>query len=50
MIRSRLGMNKIARKLSEQESYYLADRHIVDGANKDSLAKLAQVIDVTESL
>ena len=50
MVRSRLGMDKIARKLSDQESYYLSDRHVVDGSHKDSLSKLAQVIDITESL
>jgi len=50
MVRSRLGMDKIARKLSEQESYYLADRHVVESSNKDALTKLAQVIEVTESL
>ena len=50
MVRSRLGMDKIARNLSDQESYYLADRHVVDGTNKDTLTKLAQVIDITESL
>lgn len=48
MIRSRLGMNKIARKLSPSEEYYLADRHVVLDDNKDLLSKVAEISELTE--
>lgn len=50
MVRTRLGMTKMSRTLSDQERYYLSDRHVVEDSNKDMLSKLAQVIDITESL
>tara|TARA_Y100000592_G_scaffold19371_1_gene29693 strand:- start:11605 stop:12432 length:828 start_codon:yes stop_codon:yes gene_type:complete len=50
MVRNRLGLKKFARALTDQEKFYLTDRHVVDSTNSDSLSKLAEVIEVTSTL
>ena len=50
MVRSRLGMPKLARSLSDGERFFLADRHVVDTSNSDALTKISKVVDITESL
>lgn len=44
LVRSRLGMDKIATKLSPQQDYFLSDRHIVEGS-KD-LTKVADIVEL----
>jgi len=46
LVRNRLGLAKIARKLSPQEAYLLKDRHLVDGTHSSNLTKLASIIDL----
>ena len=48
MVRNRLGMKKLARNLSEAETYYLADRHVVFEANNSLLSKVAEIAELTE--
>jgi hypothetical protein len=48
MVRNRLGMKKLARNLSEAETYYLADRHVVFEGNNDLLSKVAEIAELTE--
>ena len=48
LVRSRLGLEKIARVLSPAESFFLADRHVVDTKNEKYLAKLASIIELVE--
>lgn len=46
LVRNRLGLAKIARKLSPQEAYILRNRHIVDGTHSSNLTKLSTIIDL----
>lgn len=48
MVRNRLGMKKLARSLSEAETYYLADRHVVFEENNPLLSKVAEIAELTE--
>ena len=43
MVRNRLGMSKIANKLSPQQAYILSDRHVVE--NSANLEKLSSILD-----
>lgn len=49
LVRNRLGMPKIARALTPQEEFVLADRHVVDQENKGNLAKVAQILELVDS-
>lgn len=44
LVRSRLGMSKIANKLSPQQDYLLSDRHIVQGSSE--LSKVASIVEL----
>jgi hypothetical protein len=48
MVRTRLGMNKLARKLSSTEEYYLADRHIISTENSNLLEKVAEIASLSK--
>ena len=48
MVRNRLGMKKLARSLSEAETYYLADRHVVFKDNNSLLNKVAEIVELSE--
>ena len=44
LVRSRLGMSKIANKLSPQQDYLLSDRHVVQGSSE--LSKVASIVEL----
>jgi len=46
LVRSRLGMNKIANKLSAQQDYFLSDRHVVQESKE--LSKVASIVQLCE--
>jgi len=48
LVRNRLGLSKIARKLSPQEAYLLKDRHITDGTHSSNLTKLSSIINLVD--
>ena len=44
LVRSRLGMSKIANRLSPQQDYFLSDRHIVEASKE--LSKISSIVDL----
>ena len=46
MVRNRLGMSKIANKLSPQQEFFLSDRHVVRSGEHPALHKLASILDL----
>ena len=44
LVRSRLGMNKIANKLTAQQDYFLADRHVVQESKE--LTKVSSIVEL----